>query len=81
MAGVVADLLSDGDSLDVGPKVEPEGEEARQGLKDVAVPILHSQAIVAHHFWQDLQVGLVLTQRNPAPPLPTLEHVSEGVGG
>lgn len=76
----MADLLGDGDSLDVGSKVEPEGEEARQGLEDVTVPVLHSQAVVAHHFWQDLQVGLVLAQRNPEPPAPTSQRVLQ-VGG
>ena len=32
----VAHLLSDSDGFDVGSEVEPQGEEARQGLEDVA---------------------------------------------
>lgn len=43
----------------MGPKVKPQGEEARQGLEDVAVAILYRQPIVANDFWQNLQVGLV----------------------
>ena len=74
------DLLSDGDGLDVRAKVEPESEEARQRLKDVAVTVLYSQAIVAHDFWQNLQMGLVLAQRNPARP-PRLKQYRGGTLG
>lgn len=69
-SSVWADLLSDGYCFDVGSKVKPQREEARQGLENVAVAILHSQAIVAHHFRQDLQVGLILPQGNPASGQP-----------
>ena len=47
-------LLSDCDALDVGAKVEPESEQARQGLEDVAVPVLDCQAVVAYDLRQDL---------------------------
>ena len=74
------DLLSDGDGLDVRAKVEPQGEEARQRLKDVAVTVLYGEAVVAHHFWQNLQMGLVLAQRNPARP-PRLKQYRGGTLG
>jgi hypothetical protein len=47
-------LLSDCDALDVRAEVEPESEQARQRLEDVAVPILDCQAVVAYDLGQDL---------------------------
>lgn len=45
----------------MGAKVEPESEQAWQGLEDVAVAILHSQAVVADDLRKNLQVRLVLS--------------------
>ena len=41
-------LLSDCDALDVGPKVKPQSQQARQRLEDVPVTIMHSQTIVTN---------------------------------
>ena len=53
------------DALDVGAEVKPQREQTRQGLKNVAVAVLNSQAIVANDLRQDLKVRLVLSQWNP----------------
>ncbi len=54
-------LLSNCNALDMGAKVEPQSEQAWQGLEDVAVAVLNRQAIVANDLWQYLQVRLILS--------------------
>ena len=46
-------------------KLKPEGQQARQGLKDVMVAAHHGVPIILQHQRQDLKVGLIFPKRYP----------------
>lgn len=58
-------LLCGRNALYMSPKVKPQSKQAGQGLEDMTGALFHGQAIITYNIWQDLQVGLIFSHRDP----------------